>query len=89
MLKVPKFVHDEALVPLGREVSRLRDEMTETVSRHAEVTKDSFAVCEKTRQVAEAPARKQCSARRCLLLCGKLVFRRRCFLYRTSDPTLL
>ena len=54
MLKVPKLVHDEALVPLGREVSRLRDEMAETVSRHAEVTRDSFAVCEKTRQVAEA-----------------------------------
>jgi hypothetical protein len=56
MLKVPKLVHDEALVPLGREVSRLRDEMAETVSRHAEVTKDTFAVCEKTRQVAEAAA---------------------------------
>ena len=56
MLKVPKLVHDEAFVPLGREVSRLRDEMAETVSRHAEVTKDSFAVCEKTRQVAEAAA---------------------------------
>jgi hypothetical protein len=26
MLKVPKLVHDEALLPLGREVSRLRDE---------------------------------------------------------------
>ena len=25
MLKVPKLVHDEALVPLGREVFRLRD----------------------------------------------------------------
>ena len=47
MLKVPKLVHDEALVPLGREVSRLRDEMAETVSRHAEVTRDTFAVCEK------------------------------------------
>ena len=57
MLKVPKLVHDEALVPLGREVSRLRDEMAETVSRHAEVTKDTFAVCEKTRQVAEAAAK--------------------------------
>jgi hypothetical protein len=56
MLKVPKLVHDEALVPLGREVSRLRDEMAETVSRHAEVTRDTFAVCEKTRQVAEAAA---------------------------------
>ena len=56
MLKVPKLVNDEALVPLGREVSRLRDEMAETVSRHAEVTKDTFAVCEKTRQVAEAAA---------------------------------
>jgi hypothetical protein len=56
MLKVPKLVHDEALVPLGREVSRLRDEIAETVSRHAEVTKDTFAVCEKTRQVAEAAA---------------------------------
>ena len=57
MLKVPKLVHDEALVPLGREVSRLRDEMAETLSRHAEVTKDTFAVCEKTRQVAEAAAK--------------------------------
>jgi hypothetical protein len=56
MLKVPKLVHDEAFVPLGTEVSRLRGEMAETVSRHAEVTKDSFAVCEKTRQVAEAAA---------------------------------
>ena len=57
MLKVPKLVHDEALVPLGREVSRLRDEMAETLSRHAEVTRDTFAVCEKTRQVAEAAAK--------------------------------
>jgi hypothetical protein len=56
MLKVPKLVHDEALVPLGREVSRLRAEMAETVNRHAEVTKDTFAVCDKTRQVAEAAA---------------------------------
>lgn len=56
MLKVPKLVHDEALVPLGREVSRLHDEMTVTVSRHAEITRDAFAVCEKTRQVAEAAA---------------------------------
>ena len=47
MLKVPKLVHDEALVPLGREVSRLRDEMAETLSRHAEVTRDTFAVYEK------------------------------------------
>lgn len=54
MLKVPKLIHDEALVPLGREVSRLRDEMAETVSRHAKATKDTFAVCEKTRQVTEA-----------------------------------
>ena len=30
--------------------------MAETVSRHAEVTKDTFAVCEKTRQVAEVAA---------------------------------
>ena len=57
MLKVPKLVHDEALVPLGREVSRLRDEMAETLSRHAEVTRDTFAVCEKTRQVAETAAK--------------------------------
>jgi hypothetical protein len=56
MLKVPKLVHDEALVPLGWEVSRLRDEMAETVSRHAEVTRDTFAVCEKTRQLAESAA---------------------------------
>ena len=56
MLKVPKLIHDEALVPLGREVSRLRDEMAETVSRHAEVTRYTFAVCEKNREVAEAAA---------------------------------
>jgi hypothetical protein len=56
MLKVPKLVHDEALVPLGREVSRLRDETAESVNRHAEVTRDTLAVCEKTRQVAEAAA---------------------------------
>ena len=56
MLKVPKLVHDEALVPLGREISRLRDEMAESVNRHAEVTRDTLAVCEKTRQVADAAA---------------------------------
>ena len=56
MLKVPKLVHDEALVPLGREISRLRDEMAETVNRHAEVARDTLAVCEKTQQVAEAAA---------------------------------
>ena len=56
MLKVPKLVHDEALVPLGREVSRLRDEMAESVNRHAECTRDTLAVCEKARQVAEAAA---------------------------------
>jgi hypothetical protein len=31
--------------------------MAETLSRHAEVTRDTFAVCEKTRQVAEAAAK--------------------------------
>ena len=34
--------------PLGREVSRLRDETAESVNRHAEVTRDTLAVCEKT-----------------------------------------
>ena len=56
MLKVPKLIHDEALVPLGREVSRFRDELAETANRHAEVTKDTFAVCEKTQQIAEVAA---------------------------------
>ena len=47
-LRIPKWP--------GREVSRLRDEMAETMSHHAEVTRHTFAVCEKTRQVAEAAA---------------------------------
>ncbi|HEY5768875.1 MAG TPA: hypothetical protein VIS71_03425, partial [Terrimicrobium sp.] len=56
MLKVPKLIHDDALVPLGREVSRFRDELAESVNRHAEVTRDTFAVCERTRQIAEVAA---------------------------------
>ena len=47
MLKVPKLVHDGALVPLGTEISRLRDETAEPVNRHAEATRDNFAICEK------------------------------------------
>ena len=45
MLKVPKLVHNEAYVPLGREVSRLRDEMAETVtaSRSTRMTPTQFA----------------------------------------------
>ena len=57
MLKVPKLVHDEALVPLGREVSRLRDEMAGVgQSSRGRSRSDTFAVCEKARQVAEAAA---------------------------------
>jgi hypothetical protein len=56
MLKVPKLIHDDALVPLGREVSRFRDELAESVNRHAEVARDTLAVCEKTRQIAEVAA---------------------------------
>ena len=52
MLKVPKLVHDEALVPLEARspvfATRWRDGSAATRCH-----KDTFAVCEKTRQVAE------------------------------------
>lgn len=56
MLEMPRLIHDEALIPLGEEVTRFQDELTKTMGRHTQITKDIFAACEKTHQTAEAAA---------------------------------
>lgn len=56
MLEIPRLIHNEALVTLGKEIARFRDELAKTTDRHAQITKDILAACEQTWRTSEATA---------------------------------